>query len=318
VVHPHHHHDHGHDHGRGHPDHGRHDHGRHGHGHAAASFDLAFAVGVVLNTVFVVVEAGFGLASHSLALLADAGHNLSDVAGLLLAWGAVWLARRQPTATRTYGYGRTTILAALANAVLLSAAIGAIAWEAVGRFSAPEATHLLFVDADIGFAPADAFRLLESGKDVVAAVCPLKSIDWEKVRAAAKAGAADLMAAGLGYVVRFLPTADNSVEVDDGFARVAYAGTGFLMLRREALRRVADAHPELAADLSELGGPAPTVMVFDTLVEPGTGHYLSEDYAFCRRWRDLGGEVWADVEARLTHVGHAAYTGRLMDALKAT
>jgi cobalt-zinc-cadmium efflux system protein len=131
VVHIHHHHDHDHDHG----------HGRHGHSHAPASFDRAFAVGVVLNTAFVVVEAGFGLLSHSLALLADAGHNLSDVAGLLLAWGAVWLARRQPTATKTYGYGRTTILAALANAVLLSAAVGAIAWEAVGRFSAPQAVH---------------------------------------------------------------------------------------------------------------------------------------------------------------------------------
>jgi hypothetical protein len=216
-------------------------------------------------------------------------------------------------ACRARGIGLTVDL--LANDHLIARARARLA----ARFlSVPEATHLLFVDADIGFAPADAFRLLESGKDVVAAVCPLKSIDWEKVRAAAKAGAADLMAAGLGYVVRFLPTADNSVEVDDGFARVAYAGTGFLMLRREALRRVADAHPELAADLSELGDPAPTVMVFDTLVEPETGHYLSEDYAFCRRWRDLGGEVWADVEARLTHVGHAAYTGRLMDALKAT
>jgi cobalt-zinc-cadmium efflux system protein len=125
-------HHHGHDHG--------HSHG-HGHSHAPSNFDRAFAIGVVLNTGFVAVEAVYGVLAHSLALLADAGHNLSDVAGLLLAWGAAWLSRRVPTAKRTYGYGRTTILAALANAVLLLVAIGAIAWEAVHRFQAPEAVR---------------------------------------------------------------------------------------------------------------------------------------------------------------------------------
>ena len=181
-----------------------------------------------------------------------------------------------------------------------------------------EATHLLYIDADIGFGPETVFRLLDSGKDVIAAVCPLKQIDWEKVRAAAKAGVADLQAAAIGYVVRFLPTADKSVNVEDGFAEVAYGGTGFLMIRREAMQRLSDAHPELRARLD--GGAdqdtLEAVMIFDTLVEPGTGHYLSEDYAFCRRWRDLGGEIWADFEARLSHVGHAAYTGSLMQALR--
>lgn len=184
---------------------------------------------------------------------------------------------------------------------------------AAGFLAHPEATHILFVDADIGFAPENVFRLLESGKDVVAAVCPLKHIDWEKARAAAKAGVEDLQAASIGYVVRFLPTPDNSVEVEDGIAKVAYGGTGFLMIRREALQRIADAHPELRAVLDD-GSEA--VMVFDTLLEPETGQYLSEDYAFCRRWRDLGGEIWADVEARLTHVGHAAYTGSLVQAMR--
>lgn len=181
----------------------------------------------------------------------------------------------------------------------------------------PKATHLLFCDADIGFAPANAFRLLESGKDIAAAVCPLKNIDWEKVRAAARSGAPDLQAAGLGYVVRFLPTRDNSVEVERGFARVAYGGTGFLMIRREALERIVQAHPELVADVGDVDAEtAKVAMIFETTVEPETGHYLSEDYAFCRRWRDLGGEIWADVEARLTHVGAAHYTGSLMQAMK--
>ncbi|WP_374469504.1 hypothetical protein [Phenylobacterium sp.] len=176
-----------------------------------------------------------------------------------------------------------------------------------------EATHLLFVDADIGFAPENAFRLLDSGREVVAAVCPLKHIDWEKARAAARAGVEDLQAAAIGYVVRFIATPDHSVEVHDGIARVAYGGTGFLMIARGALQRIADAHPELNAVLDD-GSPA--VMVFDTLLEPETGEYLSEDYAFCRRWRDLGGEIWADLEARLTHVGHAAYTGSVLQAMR--
>ncbi len=178
----------------------------------------------------------------------------------------------------------------------------------------PEATHILYIDADIGFAHETVFRLLDAQKDVIAAVCPLKRIDWDKVRAAAKAGVEDIQAASIGYVVRFLPTPDKSVNVEDGFAEVAYGGTGFLMIARDAMQRIVDAHPELRATLDDEGTEA--VMIFDTLIETSTGQYLSEDYAFCRRWRDLGGEIWADFEARLTHVGHAAYTGSLMQALR--
>jgi cobalt-zinc-cadmium efflux system protein len=97
-----------------------------------------FALGVALNLAFVLVEAACGLLVGSLALVADAGHNLSDVASLLLAWGAAWLAGRSPTATRTYGFRRATILASLASAVLLLVAVGVIAWEAVGRLRAPQ------------------------------------------------------------------------------------------------------------------------------------------------------------------------------------
>lgn len=127
-----HHGDHGEDVGHSHAGHG------HGHSHAPANFDRAFAIGVALNVGFIVVEVIYGVIANSLALLADAGHNLGDVAGLLLAWGAAWLSRRAPTAKRTYGYGRTSILAALANAVLLLVAIGAIGWEAVQRFASPQ------------------------------------------------------------------------------------------------------------------------------------------------------------------------------------
>src|SRR5437762_2186033 len=109
----------------------------HDHGHAPPSGATAFAIGVALNAAFVLVEATCGLLSGSLALVADAGHNLSDVLGLLVAWGASHLARRRPSGRRTYGLRRTSILAALFNAILLLLAVGAIAWEAIGRLRQP-------------------------------------------------------------------------------------------------------------------------------------------------------------------------------------
>ena len=109
----------------------------HSHDHRPESYNRAFAIGVTLNVAFVAVESIYGVLAGSLALVADAGHNLSDVLGLLLAWGASLLAQRKPTATRTYGLRRGTVLAALLSSLLLLVASGAIAWEAVGRFMDP-------------------------------------------------------------------------------------------------------------------------------------------------------------------------------------
>ncbi len=111
----------------------------HAHRHGPPSHNRAFAVGVGLNVAFVIVEVIFGIFSGSLALLADAGHNLSDALALLLAWGAAVLGRRQPTPRRTYGWRRSTILAALANAVALLVVVGGVSWEAVRRFAEPSA-----------------------------------------------------------------------------------------------------------------------------------------------------------------------------------
>lgn len=116
---------------------GGHDHGA-GHSHAPTDFGRAFVIGIGLNFAFVVVEAVFGIASHSMALLADAGHNLSDVLGLLVAWGAATLSKRPPSERFTYGLRKSSVLAALFNALFLLVAIGAIAYEAVRRFSHPE------------------------------------------------------------------------------------------------------------------------------------------------------------------------------------
>lgn len=109
----------------------------HGHDHGGGNYNRAFAVSVALNTGFVIIEAVYGILANSLALLADAGHNLSDVLGLLLAWGASILARRRPTARRTYGLRRSSILAALLNAAFLLVVSGGIGWEAIQRFREP-------------------------------------------------------------------------------------------------------------------------------------------------------------------------------------
>jgi cobalt-zinc-cadmium efflux system protein len=117
-------------------DHHHHGHD-HGHHHAPANYDRAFAIGVGLNLAFVGVELIFGLVSNSLALVADAGHNFSDVFSLVLAWGALWLSRQRPSKRRTYGFGRSTIMASLINAVVLLIAVGAIIWGALGRLIHP-------------------------------------------------------------------------------------------------------------------------------------------------------------------------------------
>ncbi len=115
-----------------------HEHSNHAHSHAPTDFSRAFLIDTILNVGFVVIEAGYGIAANSVALLADAGHNLSDVLGLLVSWGAASLGKRAPTVHYTYGLRRSSILAALFNAVFLLVAIGAIAYEALGRLAAPE------------------------------------------------------------------------------------------------------------------------------------------------------------------------------------
>lgn len=123
-----------------HTDHGHHghSHGPCGHVHAPASFGTAFAVGILLNTIFIVIEAFYGYISNSTALIADAGHNLSDVLGLIVAWIAVILSKRPPSERYTYGLRGSSILAALFNAVFLLIAVGAIGWQAMLRLFNPE------------------------------------------------------------------------------------------------------------------------------------------------------------------------------------
>lgn len=127
-------------------------HRHHHHDEAPREYGRAFAIGVVLNVIYVGIEAAFGIWADSLALLADAGHNLSDVLGLLVAWAGYALAKVPPTERRTYGWRGTTILAALFNALTLMVAVGGIAWEAIQRFfvSADVAAPTIIVVAGVG------------------------------------------------------------------------------------------------------------------------------------------------------------------------
>jgi len=139
--------------GAGHSHSHQHDAG-HGHSHAPADFGNAFLIGIVLNTAFVVIEATYGWLSGSMALIADAGHNLSDVLALMLAWAASVAAKRPPTDRFTYGYKSSTILAALANAALLLIAVGAILYETIARMAEPAPVEgmTMVVVAGIGIA----------------------------------------------------------------------------------------------------------------------------------------------------------------------
>ncbi|MBT8356542.1 MAG: cation transporter [Desulfobacterales bacterium] len=140
----------------------------HDHKHEIKNYNRAFTFGVLLNVIFVVIEAGYGIIAGSLALLADAGHNLSDVLSLLLAWGASLLASKKPTRKRTYGFRRVTILASLLSALFLLVTLGGIAWESIGRFFNPEPVQgmVIIVVAGIGVVINSITALLFiSGKE---------------------------------------------------------------------------------------------------------------------------------------------------------
>ena len=176
----------------------------------------------------------------------------------------------------------------------------------------PTATHLLFIDADIGFEPDQVLRLIQCGAEMAAAVYPIKRIDWDKVKTTIEAARPNPAAAALKYV--FEVDNPNAVIARAGFVKVSYAGTGFLMIRREALERMCAYYPQLqfkrdhsldAATMSDN-----RFALFECIIsEDGT--YLSEDFAFCKRWTDMDGEIWADLNSRLSHVGPMAFCGDL-------
>ncbi len=234
---------HAHDHSHSHPD-----------ADCSPDFSRAFAVGVALNLGFVVCEAAFGIMADSMALLADAGHNLSDVLGLLLAWGASYLVRLQPTSRRTYGWRSSSIMAALINAVLLLVAVGGIATESVRRLLNPEpvAGNTVIIVALIGVAINTGTALLfmagrKSDLNIRGAFLHM---------AADAAVSAGVVAAGIAISITGRLWIDPAVSL--AIAAVILVGTWGLL--RESLALVMHAVPQgidtdrVAAYLEDLPG----------------------------------------------------------------
>jgi hypothetical protein len=176
----------------------------------------------------------------------------------------------------------------------------------------PGATHLLFIDADIGFEPEQVLRLIQCGAEMCAAVYPIKLIDWERVKSTIETARPNPAAAALRYV--FEVDDANAVTERSGFVRVRYAGTGFLMIRRAALEKMRARYPQLQYkrdhSLDAATASDNRFALFECMIaEDGT--YLSEDFAFCKRWTDMGGEIWADLNSRLNHVGPMTFRGDL-------
>ena len=174
------------------------------------------------------------------------------------------------------------------------------------------ATHLMFIDADIGFEPAQMERMLRFGEDVVAGMYPLKVIDWHRLAIDRLRAGEPIETAAMLYVGRVAEGAEAGRR--GAFVAGTYAGTGFLLIRRNAIERMVAAYPETryAAIQTHPLPPDPSrnqYALFDCMIEPETGIYLSEDYAFCRRWRDIGGRIWLDTEGVLTHTGTLDFAG---------
>ncbi|MES2684441.1 MAG: hypothetical protein V4650_13060 [Pseudomonadota bacterium] len=225
---------------------------------------------------------------------------------------------------RSKGIGIT--LKILSQESLIPRGRNTIVAEFLGR---AELTHLLFIDADIGFDPQGILRMLAFDKPVIGGAYAKKGIDWPRVQAAALAGkpASALAEAGLDYALNLIDEdlgSNGSVPVKQGFVRVAKCGTGILLIQRETLLRMTRQFPALQYENDIAGYDNEFTRgnfwgFFDTLHHPVTRRYLSEDYAFCHRWtQGCGGEIWMDVESVVTHHGSYGYRGSFLSVVAFT
>jgi hypothetical protein len=183
----------------------------------------------------------------------------------------------------------------------------------VARFlDMPNATHLLFADADTGFTVDQVLRMLRFDQDIVAGMYPLKLIDWDNAALARARSGEPVETAPLRYVGT--PCEGAELARRDGFITGEYAGTGFMLIKRQTLERMIAAYPEtnyIAAHTAAVPSLSPNqYALFDCMIDRETGHYLSEDYTFCRRWRDIGGRIWLDTQGELIHVGPHEFLGQ--------
>jgi cobalt-zinc-cadmium efflux system protein len=242
-----------------HGDHG-HDHAHDHASHAPAAHDKRYTIAIALNLGFVALEAAAGVFANSMALLSDAAHNLSDVLGLALAGGAAWLATRAASAQRTYGFSKATVLAALANALVLVAACGGILWEALSRLAAPEATQPLVVMA------VAAAGVVVNGATALLFVAGRKSdvnVRGAFLHMLADAGvSAAVILAGAAIWLTGLAWIDPAISI--GVVALILWGTWGLL--RESLDLALDAAPrhiDVAAVRAHLAGQPGVIAVHD-------------------------------------------------------
>tara|TARA_B100000768_G_scaffold123148_1_gene113944 strand:- start:1935 stop:2606 length:672 start_codon:yes stop_codon:yes gene_type:complete len=187
----------------------------------------------------------------------------------------------------------------------------------IGRFmQKTDADFFMFIDADVEFDAHSVLRLLNSGHEVSVAVYPKKVVMWDQAREAAENGDERNMALLSSSLVANIGATKRSVV--NGFVEVLDGPTGFMMISREALTKMHEQYPELTCkndhqnrDFDEY------CAIFDCMIDPDSKRYLSEDYAFCRRWQQIGGKIYADCNTTLGHVGNLPFSGCLNDRLKA-
>jgi len=187
-----------------------------------------------------------------------------------------------------------------------------------------EATHLFFIDADIEFNPEDLLRMVAYDKPVICGAYPKKAINWESIIKAARNNPEEnsltIEGHSSNYVVNFDYVKDKdgnntgNVHIKDNLIKLKDAGTGFMSIKREVIQQMFDAMPELKYrnDLNLDNKYEPFMYaLFDTIIDQDTKRYLSEDYTFCRRWQDMGGEIYLDPRTALNHVGHYTFEGNI-------
>lgn len=190
-------------------------------------------------------------------------------------------------------------------------------------FLASDYTHLMFIDADIEFQVEDVLKLYAHNKDIIVGAYPKKGVAWNRIKESMQDPAnanvqfndREIAAFGSDYAINFKFTdrEAKSVQIENGILRLHDAGTGFMMIKREAIMKMLKAYPELKynndvqINNNDLGDNF--YALFDTMIDPIDRRYLSEDYTFCRRWQDLGGDIWLDPSISLNHYGHFCFQG---------
>ena len=179
-----------------------------------------------------------------------------------------------------------------------------------------QADYFMFIDADVKFEAESVMRLLRSGHDISCAVYPKKVVMWEQAEKAVLSNdTRDLNKLAASLVMNFK---SNNTPVKDGFVEVLDGPTGFLMIKRDVFTRMFEKYPELNCKNDHQNRDFEDYCaVFDCMIDPENRRYLSEDYAFCRRWQQMGGQIFADVTTTLGHVGNIRFFGKLEDRLTA-